>query len=91
MAHGSTRRASKAVIAFVTWFRDAHAPSVAAITITIALLTAMRAASKSSVCGLFRRAFLEPYGAAVRARDETHFLTAPVPEAAPSAISGMTS
>lgn len=91
MANGSKRKKSRAILDFVKWFQDTHASDVQVVNIAVALLTGMRAISRKSVCELFDRAFAEPYGEAIRVRDEAFFLTAPVPTAAPSAMAGVTS
>ncbi len=90
MAHGNTRSKSRAIVAFAKWFHETHAPDVRVVAFAVTLLSAMRSMSKTSVCTLFERAFMEPYGDAIRRRDESFFLTAPVPAETPPAMAGVT-
>lgn len=90
MALGSTRRKSRAVVELVRWFYESHAKDVQVVGLALAILDAMRAVSRSSVCALFQNAFVEPYGDAARRRDEAFFMTCPVPAATPPAIAGVT-
>ena len=90
MAHGSTRRKSRAIVDLVSWFYERHASDVPIVGMALAILTAMRAVSRASVCNLFDKAFAEPYGDAVRKRDEAFFLSAPIPSSTPPSMSGIT-
>ena len=99
MAHGHTRRLSHDVIGLAEWFSRATRASDGVLFVAIALLTAMRAASRTSLCTFFHRTLAVPYGDAgmqfaacgangdaIRARDEAFFMAAPLP---PTMTGGM--
>lgn len=90
MAQGDTRRKSKEILKIARWFHERHAADVPIVGCVVTLLGAMRALNRSSVVSLFQKAFAEPYADAIRDRDESAFLAAPVPIGLPPTMAGLT-